>query len=347
MGPNGSIGRLTGRTGLALGLPYPEALGVWPAVVLLLAFSWTELVFPSPAVPANIAWLAIAYSLLTWSGMARVRPRDLDQARRGFLDSLRPIRPLRADRSRIHKQSGARGLALRPFGAGLLGKRPASAIDDGLRPARAVERSLRRPADHAGMGRSRAALIGLMPGLGEPGSVVVRTVGLVAFWVVFLAAYLAVSAIMSVAAGRRSPRDMAQSFALTLVPIAIGYHLAHYLVFLLIQGQYIMPLASDPFGCGWDLFGTAGYRVDIAIVGRALRLVHGGDVDRLGPHRRRLSRRMSRRTQVLGPARGAALAGAADRADGGLHLHQPLHSVRADRRAPRAGAADGGAAPRC
>ena len=54
----------------ALRLPYPEALGVWPAVGLLLAVSWTELVFPSPAVPANIAWLALAYSLLTWGGMA-------------------------------------------------------------------------------------------------------------------------------------------------------------------------------------------------------------------------------------------------------------------------------------
>src|SRR5215469_11958631 len=44
---------IAGRTSLALRLPYPEALGVWPAVGLLLAVSWTELVFPSPAVPAN------------------------------------------------------------------------------------------------------------------------------------------------------------------------------------------------------------------------------------------------------------------------------------------------------
>ena len=36
---------------------------------------------------------------------------------------------------------------------------------------------------------------------------------------------------------------------------------------------------------------------------------------------------------------GAALAGPADRPDGGLHLRQPLHPGRADRRAPRAGAA--------
>jgi hypothetical protein len=60
---------------------------------------------------------------------------------------------------------------------------------------------------------------------------------------------------------------MAQSFALTLVPIAIAYHLAHYLAYLLTQGQYVVPLASDPFGYGWNLLGTAGYRVDIAIAG--------------------------------------------------------------------------------
>src|SRR5205807_4551677 len=57
------------REHLALRLRYPKRLGMWPAVGLLLAFSWTELVFPSPAVPSNIAWLAIAYSILTWSGM--------------------------------------------------------------------------------------------------------------------------------------------------------------------------------------------------------------------------------------------------------------------------------------
>jgi hypothetical protein len=63
-----------------------------------------------------------------------------------------------------------------------------------------------------------------------------------------------------------APLVIARSFAFTLVPIAIGYHVAHYFTFLLIQGQYIIPLLSDPFGFGWNLFGTAGYRVDIAIV---------------------------------------------------------------------------------
>ena len=32
--------------------------------------------------------------------------------------------------------------------------------------------------------------------------------------------------------------------------------------FLLITGQYVIPLISDPLGYRWDLFGTAHYQVD-------------------------------------------------------------------------------------
>jgi hypothetical protein len=50
------------------------------------------------------------------------------------------------------------------------------------------------------------------------------------------------------------------------VPIALAYHLAHYLSYLLIQGQAALPPLSDPFGLGWDLFGTRGREIDIAII---------------------------------------------------------------------------------
>ena len=90
---------------------------------------------------------------------------------------------------------------------------------------------------------------------------------------------------MSASTGRLSPLAMARSFAFTLVPIAIGYHLAHYLTFLLVQGQYIIPLVSDPFGNGWNLFGTAGYRVDIAAI------LGGGCQGRVGAPGRQPPRR--------------------------------------------------------
>jgi hypothetical protein len=42
-----------------------------------------------------------------------------------------------------------------------------------------------------------------------------------------------------------------------LLPIAVGYLVAHYLTYLLIGGSRIIVAISDPFQQGWDLFGTA------------------------------------------------------------------------------------------
>jgi len=308
---------------------YPEALGVWPAFALLLAFAWIELVYPSPAVPAHIAWMLVGYSMITWSGMA-VFGRDA-WLRHGELFSVvfglfarfaptevRVLDPMICatcaagcggaggrciDCPECLSRAGPQQwtLALRPFGAGLLDRRPVSTsmtafvllvlstvLYDGVLGTpewSAIESSL---AAHA-------------PGHDGAAAIAVRTVGLVVFWALFFGAYLAVNAIMSAAgpsrgansaprgaaqrpdwktrlqawgvhagaavAQRRSTWDSARSLALTLVPIAIAYSLAHYLTYLLIQGQYIVPLLSDPFGYGWDLFGTAGYRVDVGIVG--------------------------------------------------------------------------------
>ena len=59
--------------------------------------------------------------------------------------------------------------------------------------------------------------------------------------------------------------DSAKAFVYTLIPIALAYHVAHFLMFLLIQGQLIIPLISDPFGFGWNLFGTTDYRLNFRI----------------------------------------------------------------------------------
>ncbi len=48
-----------------------------------------------------------------------------------------------------------------------------------------------------------------------------------------------------------------RSFAFPLVPIALFYHVAHNMMHFFREGQYLLPRLSDPFGWGWDLFGTA------------------------------------------------------------------------------------------
>jgi hypothetical protein len=258
-------GRATGRRALSAGLRYPEALGVWPAVVLLLALAWVELVYPSPAVPAHLACLAVGYSALTFAGMALF-------GREAWLRNGEVFSVVFAAYARFAPTQARPGtppqLILRPFGAGLRHDAPASWSMTAfvlLLLSTVLYDGLLNTPEWTILENAVAAVVG---DLGEAGPLAIRTAGLLAFWLVFLGAYVAVSALMGAAmAGRYATGEIARRFAPTLIPIAIGYHLAHYLVFLLIQGQYIVPLISDPFGFGWNLFGTAGYRVDIAIVG--------------------------------------------------------------------------------
>ena len=256
---------ITGRRELGLGLRYPPALGLWPAFVLLLAFAWLELVYPNPAVPRLIASIALAYSALTFAGMVcfgRERWLAHGEVFTAVFGTFARFAPLDM------RTGDSRQLWLRPFGAGLLDSRDVStsmmAFVLLLLAAVLYDGALATPE----WGKLEGAIAPYLSTLGDLRLVTIRTAGLIAFWLIFCGAYVGVSAIMSGLTQRRlSPLAVARSFALSLVPIAIGYHFAHYFTFLLIQGQYIIPLASDPFGFGWNLFGTAGYRVDIAVVG--------------------------------------------------------------------------------
>jgi hypothetical protein len=258
--------RLAGGSELSLRLPYPSAAGIWPACLLFLVFAWIELVYPSPAVPAHIASFATVYSVLTLAGMVAyghevwLRHGEVFSVVFGTFARFAPTQ------AKVGAQK--RQFLLRPFGAGLdddeLVATPVMAFVLLLLSTVLYDGLIGTPAWSSLETWLRAAL----PGTGADDTVVMRTAGLIGFWLLFVGAYLAICAIAAafVASGG-SPLELGRSFALTLVPIAIGYHVAHYLLFLLIQGQYIVPLVSDPFGYGWNLFGTAGYRVDIGMVG--------------------------------------------------------------------------------
>lgn len=56
---------------------------------------------------------------------------------------------------------------------------------------------------------------------------------------------------------------------MALVPLAIGWFLAHDLTLLLFEGQNFRALVSDPLGEGWDLFGTFNDTIDYSIVEQA------------------------------------------------------------------------------
>ena len=225
---------------LSFDLPYPAWLDVWPGILLLFGFVWIELIYPRSAAPAAIAALAFCYSLITWAGMALFGRATWLERGEAFALAFGVF-------ARLSPFSGDRSPRASNATAALILFMLASVMFDGL---------LATPV--------WAAIEARLP-FGATGG---ETIGLAAVWLLFIASYAAVSLVIAaVAGGGHSAGEIGRAFAFSLVPIALAYHLAHYLTYLLIEGQYIIPLASDPLGRGWNLFGTAGYRVDIAIVG--------------------------------------------------------------------------------
>lgn len=99
-----------------------------------------------------------------------------------------------------------------------------------------------------------------------PADVVSSTFGLVGATLVVGVVYLLGSWAITPAVARSGSRPGPAAFATTLVPIAAGYAVAHYFSLLLIDGQQVGILASDPFGTGADLFGTAGTTIDYRVI---------------------------------------------------------------------------------
>ena len=287
------------------GRNYPESWGVWPAAILFFAFAWIENALPDAAAPALLAGLIIAYSLLTLGGMYLFGPQQwLRQGEvfsviygiltRFAVTEVRAVDPdlcreCSAPQCRVKAaQDGggcvdcyecfelaeARELNLRPSAIGL--NRPGHGRGIIVPGMTALTLLLLATVTFDGFSDTPewAAVLGFFlertPALTSPyfnGLVIANTVGLLACPLLFAALYRGVAGLMRRAAGNSGPDagPLMAAFVFSLVPIALAYHFAHYLGFLLIQGQLIIPLASDPFGYGWDLFGGAGYGVNIAI----------------------------------------------------------------------------------
>ena len=88
--------------------------------------------------------------------------------------------------------------------------------------------------------------------------------GLVFCIAAVLATYLA--AVAAAEAIGHAKRSLVPDFVLPLVPIAAAYMTAHYFTLAVIQGQFVIPLISDPFGRGWDLFGTVDFAPNLSPV---------------------------------------------------------------------------------
>jgi hypothetical protein len=251
-------------------LRYPQCVGAWPAVLLFFGFAWAELVWHDKDVPAYLASAVLDYAVLTWAAMAFfgtdswLKNGEAFSIAFGVLGRFAPL----------YAQGGT--LRVRAPGAGLLAdERVAVSIAvfvllmlssvtcDGF-----FETPLMRSLETAALSSppiASALFTASEWGLDE--SQLIASATLAAFPLVFVAAFwLTAWAMVRVSGKRLGVTETACAFVFTLVPIAVAYHLAHYFSLLVTAGQFMIPLVSDPFGFGWNLFRTAGYKVDLGAV---------------------------------------------------------------------------------
>lgn len=263
-------------SGLGVKLPVlalPEWVGIWPAVLIFLAFAWAELVWTSNGVPAMLARAVVLYCLLSWVAMALFGIEVW--LRRGEAFALYFALIGRFAAMPVMLWSPWRGSGFwrvdHPSQAIFILIVLATVTFDGLKETPFW-------AELSGGAMDALYRTGAVAAIGNVmAETLIRTGGLLIVPLLMLAAYLSACAITCRLA-RLSPGqeraiatgDIALRFAGSLVPIAIGYHVAHYFSYLLIQGQWVVPALSDPFGLGWNLIGTRGFEPDIGLIDAAV-----------------------------------------------------------------------------
>ena len=238
---------------------YPERLGHWPAVAGLLAFLFMELVVDVGADPRPLAIAALVYSAATWFAMSVYgidRWLDRGEAFSVYFGLFARISIFERRGDAVGRRPLLGGLATFTPLAGtvpLLAVMIGSTTFDGFTTKslwrQDVEPELIDAFGSLGTSAGTAAQFAAAAGL-------FVAIGLV------LAVYaLGVLGVRSVG-GDFSWTRLARTFVHSLVPIAVAYVLAHYVSLLLIQGQAVPSLLSDPLGRGSDILGFADWGVD-------------------------------------------------------------------------------------
>lgn len=242
---------------------YPERLAFWPALLLYIGFISLELF--GKIGPQGLAWLLLGYTVVNLVGVGLIGQKAWFRYVEFFAVFLRLIAlmaPVTWSQGKAH---------WRIPGSGLFGQRAesyslvlfilfmlASTAFDGLRGTIVWVNLFW--ADTLNI---------LTPWLGKPPVYFYLQLRpwytayeLSWLWLaplIYFAVFGVFVALAARLAGTKwAVREWLLRSAFSLLPIALVYHITHYYTLILTQGVKIVSLLSDPFGFGWDLFGTVG-----------------------------------------------------------------------------------------
>ncbi len=223
----------------------PRWVGYWPAAFGLLAFVWLELVYPGSTYLSPIRLWFAAYLAVTIVGaalfgsqwFARADPFEVYSTLVGHLSVLgRTADGALVLRSPLGNLDGVRAM---PGLVGVVAVLFGSTAFDSFKDS------------SAWLQFTQSVTVG---------STWLDLVALLAFCAVVGVTF----ALATMATGVREDLDrraLPDLFAHSVVPIVVGYVVAHYLSYFVEVGQQTLIQLSDPLYQGWNLLGTADWSV--------------------------------------------------------------------------------------
>jgi len=305
------IGELIDRAVGEAPFAYPERLGQWPSVALLLVWGWMELAWPKGSVPDVLAAIIVLYLAGQVVGMALfgssvwLSRGDLFTVFSRLLARVSPLEwyataPPEGCPGELHETgagevvgcpecwlaaqpanrgirwrgllAGAwRDIALLPGGAAFILVLLTLVLFDGFSETEQSNRLFLWIDRHTGGGLNITQL---------------STVTMVVCMVPLLLAFVVVAWLT----GRRmgtSTSTAADRYAPTLLPIVAVYFAAHYLLYLVAYGQLTWKVVVDPFETDWvpDIGVWTGYPAGLVWALQVGLIVTGHIVAILAAHR--------------------------------------------------------------
>jgi hypothetical protein len=224
---------------------YPERLGYWPAAAGLFAFVWLELVYPHSTELGPVRLWCAVYVALMLLGGALFGSRFYERG-----DPFEVYSSLVAKLSiwgrrdgRLVVRSPLANLDTTPVAPGLVAVTAVlfgSTAFDSFKDSSFWLQFTQDSDVPAGV-LNNLALLSFCAGVG----------------LIFLLGTITTG----VGPGTRQ-LELPDKFAHSIVPIVVGYIVAHYLTYLVEYGQLTLTQVSDPLGNGSNLLGTADLSVN-------------------------------------------------------------------------------------
>jgi hypothetical protein len=247
-------------------VPYSPRLGILPATIGLFAFAWLELVARDGELPRNVAAATLVYTCVTiicmavWGVEPWMRKGETFSVYFGLLGRIGPFYvregriAMRWPFAGLSRYDPPRGLVL--FISIMIGTVSFDGLQEG--PVwRRIGPEFEGAFDGV-FGDTGARLLSDSLGL---------VIMIAIIWAFYRLGVEAVRYTTRSSATELSSAEIARKFAPSLIPIAVAYLGAHFITLLLIEGQSIASLVSDPLGRGWDIFGTRLTGIDFGLIG--------------------------------------------------------------------------------